>query len=510
MSLRRIGAAYGTSLLGMFTAILSNLWLLQAVTEEVDKSTFGLFLVVSTTASYLGLLQLALDLAAAQRIAEALSRADEMGAARIHRQLLWFNRALGALCAAFALCGAGVAYLLPVNADVDESVMPTVILLTGLSQAAAMMSRPAVAALAGAQYLSTVNLVRVGGSLAAALLAYALLRLGAGVLCLPAADLVVQLASWTALAQGRRRLCPWAAISVPDFKTRFGDLFRYGMAISLAVVVNLVIASCDPFILQTAGPGGLEAAALFYVWLRFPQLASALCSNLVNSSGPSLASAFAANPEQGRAMYRRVFMAVVGVSLATTVGLGMWLAPFVHHWLGGRYDLEDRVWVAAAMAALIGLNNFVVLAASVFYPLGEVKLIVWVFSVQAATKVAAGLLLVQFAPILGMTVAGGVATLLAVGLFAVALARRQILPVTFMVRVAALMTIGCVAATAGGFVTQGLGFWPMVAGIGLTAAALAVGLSWWMIRSGVAVSLFRIKQEVNPPIEVVIPTIPSR
>ena len=178
MSLRRIGTAYGASLLGMFTSLLSNLWLLRAITQEVDKPTFGLFLVVSTWLSYLGLLQIGLDMAAAQRIAEALARGNDSEAARVYRQLVWFNRALAGAFAAAIVGGALLVRHIPLHSGADETILPKIVLLIGFSQVVAILARPTAAALTGTQQLALVNFIRVGSSLATTLLAYLLLRRG--------------------------------------------------------------------------------------------------------------------------------------------------------------------------------------------------------------------------------------------------------------------------------------------------------------------------------------------
>ena len=255
-------------------------------------------------------------------------------------------------------------------------------------------------------------------------------------------------------------------------------------------VAHLIEASCDPLILQSAGPNGLEAAAVYYVWLRFPQLAAALGTNLVNSSGPSLSFAYAAKREQGQTLFHRICFAIAGMSVASVVALALWLAPFVHYWLGGRYDVREGVWVAGAMAAQVGLKNLAFLGSSVFYPLGKVKLVIVVTFCQAATKIGIGLILVQLAPILGMTIAGGAGALVAAGLYAFVLTRYEILPPSRIVQMVALITFVCAASILGSFATLGVSFWQMTTGICLTGGILVAGLAWWLLRTRV-VSLVR-------------------
>ena len=74
--------AYGTSLLGVFSGLLTSLWLLRAITRTVSVHDFGIYAFVLQISGYLAIFQLGLDFAASRHIAEALGRKDSAEASR--------------------------------------------------------------------------------------------------------------------------------------------------------------------------------------------------------------------------------------------------------------------------------------------------------------------------------------------------------------------------------------------------------------------------------------------
>jgi apolipoprotein N-acyltransferase len=91
----RIFSAYGTSLLGVFSGLITNFWLLRKITQEIPASTFGIYALVLQVTAYLAILQLGLDFAAARKIAECVGRQDGEGANCSHWEVARFNRYVG-------------------------------------------------------------------------------------------------------------------------------------------------------------------------------------------------------------------------------------------------------------------------------------------------------------------------------------------------------------------------------------------------------------------------------
>ena len=66
MGLRRVAWAYGSNLMGVFSSLLTNLWVMRAVAAETGKDELGLFFAFATFVSYLQLLQAGMDFAVSQ------------------------------------------------------------------------------------------------------------------------------------------------------------------------------------------------------------------------------------------------------------------------------------------------------------------------------------------------------------------------------------------------------------------------------------------------------------
>ncbi len=99
MGLRRVGLAYGISLLGVLNAVLSNLWLMREVALKVPSEEYGLFIACSATIEYFNLVGVGVAYAFSLRVADALVRNDDIHARRIFHQLSWFNRGITAVAA---------------------------------------------------------------------------------------------------------------------------------------------------------------------------------------------------------------------------------------------------------------------------------------------------------------------------------------------------------------------------------------------------------------------------
>ena len=96
MAMRQIALGTAVSGLGIVSTLLSNLWLMRLVAAEATKDEIGLLMTVNSIIGSFGLLQLGLDLVAAQRITVALGRNDSVEASRFYCQYRLFNRWLTA------------------------------------------------------------------------------------------------------------------------------------------------------------------------------------------------------------------------------------------------------------------------------------------------------------------------------------------------------------------------------------------------------------------------------
>src|ERR1035437_4286721 len=150
--------AYGTSLLGVASGLLTNLWLLREITHVVPVHDFGIYAFVLHISAYLAILQLGLDFAASRQIAESLGRNDAHEASRAFSHLLRFNHKIVLLAVAGGLAISGLLWwgvLFPYSIGTSSTQLAAgVALVAGTAQVITFLTRPYSAALIGSQYRS--------------------------------------------------------------------------------------------------------------------------------------------------------------------------------------------------------------------------------------------------------------------------------------------------------------------------------------------------------------------
>lgn len=471
---RRVSLGYATTLLGVFGALLNNLWLLAAVANEVSKSELGLYLFAAATIGYFALAQLGLDAASAQRIAESLGRNEPEQAARIYRQLDCFNRGVSLLAALLTtVVGIFTWFLAPLEL---RDVTCWIVAATGFGTALRLLANPARAALNGAQNVHIVGTIGLLSNLLTPLLGYVLLKLGIGVLCLPFSQFVTALLVLVIVHLQRVRTCPWTRIAIVDRWLGFRSLFRFGVGVSGSIGLAMIVATCEPVLFKLVSSQALLHVAVYYIWLRFPAMTFVLSSGLLNNAGPALATAFARNHDAGILFFRRILWISTGIGAVSTFAIAAWLVPVVHHWLEGKYDLPGGQNVALGFGALVGLHAIMSALASVFYPLNRIRSVVGGYGIQAASKILLGLGLIALFSVNGMVWAYTLSTVLATVWLQMRLIRKRILSVYAAIGSLAAIVIATAAAAVLARFTKNLNLTEMATGIGLTAVLLLVGV----------------------------------
>ena len=395
---------------------------MRLVALEVEKADFGVYLFTVSIMAYFGLSQMGLDLAASQRIAESLARGDEVTANRIYHQLTWFNRGLYSVLA--IAVAASVCFVL-VSGFVDKPKLVAVIVaLVGAGMGFRLISNPATAVLAGSQNVHLVGGITLANSLGSTFLAYVLLRGGAGILCLPAAQLIASVFALIALHALRRRYCTWSTEAAVDLWNGFTKLAQFALSVAACATLGMIDASSDPILFQFGSEFPLIDIATFNIWNRFPSLTLVVAASLLGSAGPTLASKMETSRTGGLSFHRNLLWLSGGIGVCATIGLCIWLVPFMHHWLSGTYDIQQGKITAIAMAGAIGFRALMSAMACVFYPLDRVSVVTNGYAILAITKIAAGIFFVQLmSPVAGMALANAFAALAAALYFAHALHR---------------------------------------------------------------------------------------
>lgn len=410
MSGKQILRAYGTGLLSIVSALLTNLWLLRAIAKEVEPGVFGLYAFVLQIAGYLAILQLGLDMAVSRQVAESLGRGDQDDACRAYQELVRFNRLATWVCLGLTFSVAAILWAKDHGGSDHADVSAWLALLTGTAQALSFRTRSPTGALIGSQFLSLVNLTGVGRTISTTVLAYLLLRTGWGILCLPAAEVVTQAGAWLILSHLRRAYCPWSSDVPPDGARPLKPMLRYGLLTTIGGLGWTIEATSDVFILQALW--GSDTVAAYVLWWRFPQLAFTFSTNLAASAFPGFAARCAVSPSEGTCLLGKVGYLSLALGSLSLVGIGAWLPAFVHYWLRGDYDLPSGKEVALFMGLLVCLRTVGNLLAMFWLATGRAQLTTTMCWIQAVVKIALAISLANAYGIVGLVVASCIASLI--------------------------------------------------------------------------------------------------
>lgn len=475
--------AYGTSLLGVASGLLTNLWLLREITRMIPVQDFGIYAFALQITGYLAILQLGLDFAASRQIAESLGRNNWQEASRAFAEIARFNRkivfvvALGVLALSALLWGG---LNLGKTLDPESSRLAAqVALVAGLSQVISFLARPYSAALIGSQFQATVNIATVVRTIATTLLGFAFLRSGFYVLSVPVAEVVMQLVLLLVMRKLTKQRCRWLQRPGESAgKKVIGSMLRYGWLTSLGGFAWTLEAGMDVVILGLFAPADVVAA--YVLWWRFPQMIFDLCSRLAFSAFPRFSHSFGVSRDAARDIFSKLAYVTLGLSTLALVGISCWLRPFVQLWIGADYLAEQSAYLAVAMGLLVCLRACGNLLGMFWLASGQAGLTTSLSWIQAALKIVLALLLVPKWGVMGVVAASCAASLLQVGAMSFFLGRSKLLVSGVMIRSVLLLTA---AAVIGGISTR----WNLVVGWGgLVAGAAATVAIWAAVWGGVA------------------------
>lgn len=423
-----IARAFSTSLLGIFSGLFTSLVLLRAIVLEVDVSDFSTYAIALQLTAYLSVLQMGLDFAASREIAERLGAEDKIGANQAFWELHRFNRRMTALAAGTVVLVSGALWFWGSleGAESNKSLMAGIVLLSGLGQVLQSLARPYVAALVGSRRQPMVNVIQLLNSLLTGVLAYALLKLGVGVFCLPMAGLLIWAITLMVFKQVSTKHTSWRSLTAcPPDKAAFKRIFKFGGLSTVGGVAWTVESTSDIFILGLATSPAVVAA--YVVWWRIPQMLFDLCTRLAYSAFPDMAHRNSKGEEEIRGLFSKVAWASLFLGTLACVGIGIWLPTFVGHWLGGMHKVANEHQIAVMMGVLVLLrvvSNFMGLFS---FSQNSMSRPVISSIAQAVVKVGLGILLVQRFGLGGVLAASVLASLIPLILIGAELLKNQTL-----------------------------------------------------------------------------------
>ena len=423
--------AYGTSLLGVFSGLLTSLWLLREITQVIPVHDFGIYAFVLQISAYLAILQLGLDFAASRQIAESLGRNEPNEASRALSHLLRFNYKMVLVALAGVLTLSALLWwglLFPRSIDAASTrLAASVALVAGIAQVITFLTRPYSAALIGSQFQATVNLVTAARTVGTTVLAFVFLKAGFYVLAVPAAEVVMQFINWILFRTLARQKCTWlAAQPEPTGESKvLGSMLRYGGLTALGGFAWTAEAGMDLILLGVFADASVVAA--YVLWWRFPQMLFDLCSRLAFSAFPRFSHSFGVSRDATRLLFTKVSYLTLGLATLALVGISFWLRPFMFLWIGADYLGKQSVHLALLMGLLVCLRTCGNLLGMFWLASGRAEFTTALAWAQAALKLVLAILLVPKWGILGVVVASCGASILQVAAMACLLIRERLL-----------------------------------------------------------------------------------
>lgn len=492
---RRIFSAYGSSLLSVFSGLLTNLWFLKILTSQVGKEEFGVFAFILQITNYLSILQVGLDFATSRDIAENLGAGDTKSASDSFWILRRFNRNVMLLCLAVTvgLCAAIPSFGL--RGWSRPSVIVGLTFLMGLSQAVGFLQNSPGAVLIGSHRQWIVNSLGTCRTIATTLLAYTLLKAGAGIFCIAIAEVATNLVMLAALWYFMSKHCGWARRRAADeaepSRSKKVGLLKFGTWITLGGIAWTIESTCDVFFLGTfCGPA---MVAVYVLWWRFPSMIFGLGTNLTTAAYPSWAEGGARGDGSAKSLLSKVGLISLGFGGLAMLGIGLWLPPFVRLWLGGGYMADHAGLLAVEMGGLIFLRLVGNLLSTFGTSLGMARLTTTASVVQMLIKLVFGFFFCRAWGLTGLMAASLLSSLFQCASLSISLGRIHMLGRGLALSGAFLGAVSLAAAVGLGSARFG-SYGVKELSIGIAATILAWGLIWTSVAmvSGLRDNLLRL------------------
>jgi O-antigen/teichoic acid export membrane protein len=425
---KRIISGYATSLLGVLSGVLTNIWLLRELTRVIEVSDLGIYLYLLQVVSYFAILQLGLDFAAAREIAERTGNRDFVSARVVYERLRRFNLILAVVVAFLGLiCTLGIklGLLMPVTIRTESRALASEVAgLISLSQVLLFSSRPSTVALIGAQFQSAVNIVTVGRTIGTTLLAFCLLQLDFYVLSVAVAEVVTHLIAIIVLRALARRKCR-SLFQAPSPQIRPPQTWvRYAIVSALGGLAWTLESTSDVIISGTLG--GVELVAIYVIWWRIPAMVFDAGTRLAFSAFPVFAHQHGVAGAASNIFSKtaRVTSAMCTLAIITVSVL---LPPFIDVWVGEKYSVERGSGLALLMGLLVGLRIWGNLLGIYSLSEGRANLTTVLSWMQAGVKIVLAILFVRHFGLHGLVAASCCASLLQGAFLTRHFLRRQVL-----------------------------------------------------------------------------------
>jgi O-antigen/teichoic acid export membrane protein len=241
-------------------------------------------------------------------------------------------------------------------------------------------------------------------------------------------------------------------------------------------------SGADVFLIDMVpGGGGRDMVATYVLWWRFPQMAFAVTTNLSTVAFPGFAATHT-DTTHVRPLFRKVALTSTAIIFVMVVGIGLWLTPFVRHWVGSQYGIPDGPRLALLMALLVAFRTLGNLLGLFWLATGKAGLTTVLCWVQAVVKVALAFVLIRIDGVHGLVTASVVSILVQVVGIGWPLAKRGLFELRLVVATGFWLAVASAIVLMLGPEVQDARFNTMVIGI-ITTAILASGVMGVWLKS---------------------------
>jgi len=353
-------SAFGTSLLGVFSGLLSNLWLLREIVHVVSPHDFGVYALVFQITAYISIMQLGLDFSASREVAASLGVGNNENANKIFSYLKKINAWLIITTIFIIFCISSSLYFWNwgelLNGQQTRVLATKLTILLGTTQLIQFFTRPFSAALVGSGYQSSVNLITVFRTVFTTLIAYLFLKSGLYVYSVAIAEILMQIVGYFILRRMAYASCPWIQSThiIQQEHPLRNAWMKYGLTSSLGGLAWTIESSSDVLILSYFT--NLKIVAIYVIWWRLPMMLFDLCTRLSFSAFPKFAHEFGGANGNVVQLFGKIADVSLGLGALAFIGISLWLKPIIQIWIGGAYSSEVDLFLPFLMGLLVFLR----------------------------------------------------------------------------------------------------------------------------------------------------------
>ena len=321
---------------GFVVNMASSFLLLPFVVRHVGEAAAGMWLLLGAVTGYMGMMELGIVPALAQRVAAALGRGDRAAVDRAASTSLAVMAAMMIL----AIQAVWLAHWLALSLNLPSALngtAATAISLAIIGVALRMPQAPFQALLLGCQRQDRCSQLWIAMALTKALLTVGIVYAGLGIVAVVAMEASVHLIAgmlqirWTRQELPGLRLCPslvsWAEVR---------DLTSFGLQVTVTGLFVLIVEQTDRLVIGVLRP--IAEVTMYSAAWKLYVLAYTIPTTLVQSLGPVAATLHGSGErERLRDVFVRMSKYSFALALPPIFGLGLAGGWLLDAWMGERF-----------------------------------------------------------------------------------------------------------------------------------------------------------------------------